>query len=465
MIHRITLLLGKDFCMDAPTAQAPTFEPLDEVISVLHTKGGAGKSSLTTNVAFELARLGYKILVIDLDRQTGQSVGFGLGSVTFTNRGPGSDIGAVLRGDLPLADAIIEDIYPGLDLLPAEEGSLMQAEHELADLGPEGTVRLFEILHESKKRWDVVFIDTPGRKTDILEVALAASTGVLIPAIPEGGPVSELSSVLRHVAKAKELYGSVDVYGIVRMRVGGNSRYRRLAEEQTKEVAAAFGAPVLKNKVPEDAKFGEAHLAREPIGAYAESARSAIAYKFIAAELVALRGWASRTGDVHQSHDPNLAPLEGVASPIAATAAFAGQSRAAPIEATASTTASTAVPAGVSPVAPVAPITPTLVEPGSLPGRPATATAVGVPAAVQSQTAPSSVPPTTEPPSAPPIAVPVPEAAFAASVAGVEPGVVTELAPLDTAPGEFTVVPSPSAPAAGRPPARPAPRHARKSAA
>jgi chromosome partitioning protein len=418
MIHRFALRLGKDFSMEALTALDPNFEPLDEVISVLHTKGGAGKSSLTTNVAFELARLGYKILVIDLDRQTGQSVGFGLGSVTFTNRGPGSDIGAVLRGDLPLTDAIIEDIYPGLDLLPAEEHSLMQAEHELADLGPDGTVRLFEILHESKKRWDVVFIDTPGRKTDILEVALAASTGVLIPAIPEGGPVSELSSVLRHVAKAKDLYGSVDVYGIVRMRVGGNSRYRRLAEEQTKEVAAAFGAPVLKNKVPEDAKFGEAHLAREPIGAYAESARSAIAYKFIAAELVALRGWPSRTVDTQTGlgHTAVLAPLEGI------------QAQDATLHIAASPGSTESAAAGM-PYAETAPRT------------------------VPSQTVPSPVPPT---PVSALVAPPDPPVAPATSV-------VAELAPLQTDASEPTVVPT--APSVSRPPARPAPRHARKSAA
>jgi hypothetical protein len=157
----------------------------------------------------------------------------------------------------------------------------------------------------------MVLIDTPGRKTGILEVALAASTGVLIPAIPEGGPVSELTSVLRHVASAREMYGAVEVYGIVRMRVGGNTRYRRLAEEQTKEVAAGFGAPVLKNKVPEDAKFGEAHLAREPIGAYAESARSAIAYRFLADELVALRGWPAR---LDAPVPPN--PLQEAVTPV-----------------------------------------------------------------------------------------------------------------------------------------------------
>lgn len=459
-IHRIATAVGKDFDMDVPTLLTPRFEPLDEVISVLHTKGGAGKSSLTTNVAFELARLGYKILVIDLDRQTGQSVGFGLGSVTFTNRAPGSDIGAVLRGDLPLSEAIIEDIYPGLDLLPADEASLMQAEHELTDLGPEGTVRLFEILHESKKRWDVVFIDTPGRKTDILEVALAASTGVLIPAIPEGGPVSELSSVLRHVAKAKELYGSVDVYGIVRMRVGGNSRYRRLAEEQTKEIAAGFGAPVLKNKVPEDAKFGEAHLAREPIGAYAESARSAIAYKFIAAELVALRGWPERTGE-NPVRNPVLEPLSaptppdppGHLTPTASAAATGspatrpgsllplphGETVESPPKPTPGSSAKTPTTTNVAPVPPTStdPVAPTVAP---------LATSPSAPLAPMAPVAPDSLETTT--PWVPAASVPV----------------TTSVAPFAPDPPDSQPVPTASAPVV-RPPARPAPRHAKKSAA
>jgi chromosome partitioning protein len=440
--------------METPTTLARGFEPLDEVISVLHTKGGAGKSSLTTNVAFELARLGYRILVIDLDRQTGQSVGFGLGSVTFTDRQPGSDIGAVLRRELPLGDAIIENIYPGLDLLPADETSLIRAEHQLTELGPEGTVRLFEILHESEKRWDVVFIDTPGRKTDILEVALAASTGVLVPAIPEGGPVSELSSVLRHVAKAKDLYGSVEVYGIVRMRVGGNSRYRRLAEEQTKEVASAFGAPVFKNKVPEDAKFGEAHLAREPIGAYAESARSAIAYKFIAAELVTLRGWPSPHADklANPQYDHALAAPK-----------FTNPT---PQPSGVETNLGALDPGGLNPGA----LNPGALKPGpnpqtksieligsELPDHPGEAPRIQAPAIPTSNQAPHPTPHQT------PRSAPVVEPAFVS----VPPIPVTDplLAALE--PGHRDSAPSSAElrPSGPRRPARPAPKHARKSAA
>ena len=299
--------------MDAMQTLNPP-EPLEEIISVIHTKGGAGKSSLTTNMAYSLSCLGYRVLVIDLDRQTGQSVGFGLGSVIRHNTNlQGADIGAVLRGEVGLTDAIIWGIYPNLDFVPAEESSLIRAENELAALGIDGKVRLYEILHACETRWDVVLIDTPGRKTDILEVALAASTGVLIPAIPEGGPVSELTSVLSQVERAKAAYGSVEVYGVIRMRVGGNSRYRRLAEEQTKEVADSFGIPVFKNKVPEDAKFGEAHLAREPIGVYSPSARSAVAFRFLADELAARRSWPDRiiSGEGGASGEASVAPIRG----------------------------------------------------------------------------------------------------------------------------------------------------------
>jgi chromosome partitioning protein len=278
------------------SAQPITREPIDEVISIVHTKGGAGKSSLTTNLAYALSCLSYRVLVIDLDRQTGQSIGFGIPAVATDSFGRPLDVGAVLRGEVELADAVVRDVYPGLDVLPAEEKSLVEAERMLTSQGIDGQIRLYEVLHGSSMRWDIVLIDTPGRQTEIVGVALAASSGVLIPAIPEGGPVAELSTILNHVLDAKQLIGQLEIYGIIRMRVGGNSRYRKLAEDQTKEIAAAFEVPVFRNKVPEDARFGESHLVREPIGAYSAAARSAVAYRCIADELITSRGWARFDG-------------------------------------------------------------------------------------------------------------------------------------------------------------------------
>jgi chromosome partitioning protein len=272
--------------------------PMSEVVSVVHTKGGAGKSSLTTNLAFALSCLLYRVLVIDLDRQGGQSVGFGISGLRRKAAGQQLDVGSVLRGEAGIRDAIVTDVYPGLDVLPAEEGSLIAAERELGRMGIDGQVRLHEILHDARLStspdrpgWDIVLIDTPGRHTDIVGVALTASTGVLIPAIPESGPVAELSTVFRHIAEMQAVLGTLDIYGVVKMRIGGTSKYRFLAEEQTKEIAQSFGVPVFRNKVPEDARFGESHLAREPIGVYSSTSRSALAFRCIADELASRRGW------------------------------------------------------------------------------------------------------------------------------------------------------------------------------
>jgi cellulose biosynthesis protein BcsQ len=81
------------------------------------------------------------------------------------------------------------------------------------------------------------------------------------------------------------------VYGILRLRVWGNSVYRRVAEEQIRTIADERGVPLFRNKVPEDAKFGEAHLVGMPVGAYHPVARSATAFRHAAYELIQRRGW------------------------------------------------------------------------------------------------------------------------------------------------------------------------------
>ena len=79
--------------------------------------------------------------------------------------------------------------------------------------------------------------------------------------VPEAGPVAELPTILNTIRGTADANGRPEVYGIIKMRIWGSSNYRRLAEDQIRVIAEKHEVPLFRNKIPEDAKFGEAHLA------------------------------------------------------------------------------------------------------------------------------------------------------------------------------------------------------------
>jgi chromosome partitioning protein len=269
-----------------PTPSAP----LGEVITIAHTKGGAGKTSLTFNLAYALSTCGARVLVIDLDQQTGQSVFLGEATPRRSpSTGDVADIGAVLLGRAEFKDALIREVHPNLDVLPADEVSMATAGRQFTDPWVRG--RLVDVLDAAREEWDIVFVDTPGHQSGVVAAALSGSSGVIVPMVPEAGPVTELPTILNTIVAAANAYARPEVYGIIKMRIWGTGIYRRVAEEQIRAIADRYAMPLFRNKIPEDAKFGEAHLVGLPVGAYHYSARSATAYRHVAYELIQRRGW------------------------------------------------------------------------------------------------------------------------------------------------------------------------------
>lgn len=264
--------------------------PLGEVITVAHTKGGAGKTSLTFNLAYALSTCGARVLVVDLDQQTGQSVFLGEAALQRSaDGGDVADVGAVLLGHATIEDALIRQVHPNLDVLPADEVSMGHAGRQLTD--PWVRSRLIDMLDMSRDGWDIVLVDTPGHQSSVVAAALSGSSGVIVPMVPEAGPVTELPTILNTIDAAVATNDRLEVYGIIKMRIWGNSVYRRVAEEHIRVIADQFAVPLFRNKIPEDAKFGEAHLVGLPVGAYHYTARSATAYRHVAYELIQRRGW------------------------------------------------------------------------------------------------------------------------------------------------------------------------------
>jgi chromosome partitioning protein len=158
--------------------------------------------------------------------------------------------------------------------------------------------RLIDVLDAGRDEWDIVLIDTPGHQWSVVSAALSGSSGVIVPMVPEAGPVTELPTILNAIRVSADTTAHPEVYGIIRMRIWGASVYRRVAEEQIRSIADRYEVPLFRNKIPEDAKFGEAHLAGLPVGAYHHNARSATAYRHVAYELIQRRGWRFRVPEM-----------------------------------------------------------------------------------------------------------------------------------------------------------------------
>lgn len=135
------------------------------IITIANHKGGCGKTATTVHLAAELAKLGMKILVIDLDPQENASTHIGL-------KHP-SEI------DISIRDLII----PNYDNPTSKDELIDQAVHhkthfegvsliysslrltidkdKMREREPRPMEVLVEVIDKLKNKYDIILLDTP----------------------------------------------------------------------------------------------------------------------------------------------------------------------------------------------------------------------------------------------------------------------------------------------------------------
>lgn len=171
-----------------------------QVIAVTTFKGGSGKTTSTAHLAQALNLRGYRVLVCDLDPQASLSSMFGLRpeleldeSVTLYD---------AIRYDepVPIQDIIQQTYFHNLDIAP---GGLILSEYETETphamrqgITPPFYLRLSAALDQVSNDYDVVLIDCPPQLGFLTMSALVASSGIVIPVIPNMIDVASLSQYL-----------------------------------------------------------------------------------------------------------------------------------------------------------------------------------------------------------------------------------------------------------------------------
>lgn len=245
------------------------------VVAIANQKGGVGKSTTAINLGAGLAFQGERVLIIDLDPQGNTSSGLGVDQSTID-----TSTYDVLVDGIAIVDVLEPTSVHGLHVVPATI-ELAGAEIELVSMFSR-ELRLKQALPEAVEEYDFILIDCPPSLGLLTINGLAAADEVLIPIQCEYYALEGVSQLTRNIDLVKgSLNPKLVVEGVVLTMFDGRTT---LAADVVEQVRSHFAETAYKTVIPRTVRLSEAPSYGEPIEAYDDMSRGAIAYRELSRE-------------------------------------------------------------------------------------------------------------------------------------------------------------------------------------
>ena len=253
-----------------------------KIFCIANQKGGVGKTTTTVNLAAGLAKVGQRVLMIDLDPQGNATMGSGVDKRQLE----------LTVYDVLLESASITEARTQSDKL--KEGGcsydILGANRELA--GAE--VELVEVERREKRlklaiaavdhEYDFVLIDCPPSLSMLTLNGLCCAHGVIVPMQCEYFALEGLTDLVNTIKQVKaNLNDDLQIIGLLRVMFDPRITLQQQVSDQLK---AHFGDKVFDSVIPRNVRLAEAPSYGVPGVVFDPASKGAQAFVAFAKEMV-----------------------------------------------------------------------------------------------------------------------------------------------------------------------------------
>ena len=248
-----------------------------KIFCVANQKGGVGKTTTTVNLAAGLAKIGQRVLLVDLDPQGNATMGSGV-----DKRSMALSVYDVLLGEATIAQAATLADKCGYRVLGANR-ELAGAEVELVEMERRER-RLKDALAAVDADYDFVLIDCPPSLSMLTLNGLCSAHGVIVPMQCEYFALEGLADLVNTI---KQVHGNLNrdlqIIGLLRVMFDPRITLQVQVSDQLK---AKFGDKVFDTVIPRNVRLAEAPSYGLPGLVFDPSAKGSQAFLAFASEMV-----------------------------------------------------------------------------------------------------------------------------------------------------------------------------------
>ena len=253
-----------------------------KIFCIANQKGGVGKTTTAVNLAAGLAKVGQRVLMVDLDPQGNATMGSGI-----DKRKLELSVYDVLLESSTVKEARVQssklvDAGCGYDILGANR-ELAGAEIEMVSLERRDK-RLKTALAVVNADYDFMLIDCPPSLSLLTLNGLCCAHGVIVPMQCEYFALEGLADLVNTIKQVHaNLNKELSIIGLVRVMFDPRITLQQQVSEQLK---ARFGDKVFNTVIPRNVRLAEAPSYGLPGVVFDPASKGALAFVGFAEEIV-----------------------------------------------------------------------------------------------------------------------------------------------------------------------------------